>query len=50
MKKTEDDYRPEEFDALEVYVISLNGGAPVTDWTENKRDAETLFAPKGSDE
>lgn len=36
-----------EFDAAEVYVIALNGGAPTTDWTETKEWAEYICKPKG---
>ena len=31
-----------EFDAAEVYVIQLNGGAPVSDWIETKEWAEAV--------
>lgn len=36
-----------EFDAAEVYVIALNGGAPTTDWTERSEWAENVCRPKG---
>lgn len=39
----------DEFDAAEVYVIQLNGGAPTTDWTETKEWAEQICRPKGDE-
>ena len=36
-----------EFDAAEVYVIALNGGAPTTDWTERSEWVESICKPKG---
>ena len=37
----------EAFDAAEVYVIALNGGAPTTDWTERSGWVESICKPRG---
>lgn len=39
-----------EFDAAEVYIIQLNGGAPVTDWIEIKEWAETVCRVRTEEE
>lgn len=36
-----------EFDAAEVYVIALNGGAPTQDWTERSEWVENICNPRG---
>lgn len=39
----------DEFDAAEVYVVALNGGAPTRDWTETKEWAEAVCRPEGDE-
>jgi len=39
-----------EFDAAEVYVIQLNGGAPTRDWIETKEWAEAVCRVQTEDE
>ena len=39
----------DEFSVAEVFVQALNGGAPVTDWTETKEWAEHICRPRGDE-